>query len=115
MKKYEELLIKVIDRRKAKESCYCNRCKKLIYKRSCIESEELPKNKLWTHYWEVTIGHNDWGNDSCDSIEHFDICSPDCLNKELQLYIQRSDGNNHHNTEYIEIEHTSISCYNKGE
>lgn len=59
MKKDEELIVKVIERKTAKEECYCNHCKKLIYKRSCIESEELPKNKLHVSYWEVTTGHND--------------------------------------------------------
>ena len=109
----ESLPVKVIEQRDAHETCTCNICKKIIYKRSCANSPELPKNLEQTSYWEVTTGHNDWGNDSGDSIEHFDICSPECLNKIMTKYIKRSNSN--FNTEYIEIEHTRTSCYQKGE
>lgn len=30
-------------------------------------------------FYHVTTGHTDWGNDSVDSIEDFDLCSDECL------------------------------------
>ena len=29
-------------------------------------------------YFEVVTSHQDWGNDSCESVEHYDICQ-DCI------------------------------------
>lgn len=37
-------------------------------------------------YYLVTTGHNDWGNDSCDSIQHKDIC-PGCITKFVSDYL----------------------------
>ena len=37
-------------------------------------------------YWEVTTHHNDWGNDSCESYEHFDVCSIECLKSKFNEY-----------------------------
>lgn len=73
----------------------CDVCGKLI----------LKKNENKTTYcsgkqWKLTTGHNDWGNDSCDSIEYKDICSAECLEKELQKYVQRGG------TAYFEVK-----CY----
>ena len=53
-------------------------------------------------YWEVTTGHHDWGNDSCESIEYFDICSEACLKKKFDEYIKES-GANDDNTMYFEV------------
>ena len=49
--------------------------------------------------YEVTIGHNDWGNDSCDSVDYRDICSDECLKKEFDLYLTSK-----YHTKYINIE-----------
>ena len=46
----------------------CDICNKVIPVSKGIESK----------YFEVTTGHHEWGNDSCESIEHHDIC-PDCM------------------------------------
>lgn len=59
--------------------------------------EERPK------YFDVTTGHHDWGNDSCDSIEHKDICL-DCIVDFVSDYLSNASG-----TEYIEIE--THYCY----
>ena len=37
-------------------------------------------------YWELTTQHNDWGNDSVDSIEYFDLCSENCVRAKLEKY-----------------------------
>ena len=57
-------------------------------------------------YYEVTTHHNDWGNDSVDSYEHFDACSPGCACKLWERYIRESAGMN---TMCIEVEH--INCW----
>ena len=58
-------------------------------------------------YWEVTTHHNDWGNDSIDSYEAFDICSVECLKSKFDEYCDNS--NSQYNTWQIEVEHTRRS------
>ena len=53
-------------------------------------------------YWELTTGHHDWGNDSCESIQCFDICSEACLRKKFDEYIKESSANDD-NTMYFEV------------
>jgi hypothetical protein len=37
------------------------------------------KGKYAPDEWHnIEQHHNDWGNDSCDSYEYFDVCSPKC-------------------------------------
>ena len=58
-------------------------------------------------YYEVKTHHNDWGNDSVDSYEYFDACSPDCAYKLWEEYIRDSAGAR--NTKCIEVKH--INCW----
>jgi hypothetical protein len=39
--------------------------------------------------YDVTTGHHDWGNDSVDSVETFDICSDGCLQKKFEEYLAK--------------------------
>ncbi len=39
-------------------------------------------------YWNLTTQHSDWGNDSCDSISCFDLCSKECVQKKLDEYFE---------------------------
>lgn len=32
-------------------------------------------------YFDITTGHYEWGNDSCESIESFQACCPECLKR----------------------------------
>lgn len=50
-------------------------------------------------YFDVTTGHNDWGNDSCESRESQDIC-PDCITKFVTEYLRNAVGT----SRYIEIQ-----------
>ena len=59
--------------------------------------------EITDHHWHILTGHHDWGNDSCDSIETFDVCSEYCLYELFDNYTKES--NNDMNTQYIEIEH----------
>ena len=82
--------------------CYCDRCKKMIWKRKCDGKFWEVRDKVSVRWYEVTTGHHDWGNDSCESIEHKTIC-PNCLTETYANYVERA--NNGKNTEYIEIKH----------
>ena len=59
-------------------------------------------------YYNVTTGHRDWGHDSCDSIEHYDIC-PRCINKFVADYLGNENSGL---SAYIEIE-TKHVCYDE--
>lgn len=85
--KAEEVVYKT---RRLVEGVECDICKKFIPAHNWKD----PKSK----YFKVTTGHNDWGNDSFESIEHYDIY-PDCINKFMTDYISNTNG-----TEYVEIE-----------
>lgn len=72
---------------------YSDEVKAVVYKKKrMIEGVKcdvcdriIPPYKNWilneaSRYFVVMTGHNDWGNDSCDSIECQDIC-PGCIDK----------------------------------
>ena len=106
----ESLIIKKIERLPGIETCRCNICGRLIYRRSLQKSDELPKNNELYSFWEVMTGHNDWGNDSGDSIEHYEVCSTTCLQRLFDIYkIESSE--DQRNSQYIEIKHHHIYGY----
>lgn len=64
---------------------------------------DVCRKKIETNsYWELTTHHNDWGNDSNESYEYFDVCSKECLRKKFEEYIEQSD--NDYNTMFFEVE-----------
>lgn len=81
MKYYGKSKIKKIEERQV-EYLRCDKC----------------KSKIIDNYYDVTTGHYDWGNDSIDSIEHFEICEK-CIVEFTKKYLKDADG-----TEYIDIE-----------
>ena len=89
-KEYKVMTHTVTENVLVKETRICNVCNK-----------EIEKGKA---YWVLTTHHYDWGNDSCDSYEQFDICSKECLRKEFEEYLEDSD--NEDNTMCFEIERT---------
>lgn len=88
-REYEVKTHTVTERVCVKETTHCDVCDREI--------------NIHKGYWTLTTGHHDWGNDSCESIEHFDICSDACLRKKFDEYVSDSDLNNH-NTMYFEVE-----------
>ena len=88
-KHYETITHEVTESICIGETTYCDICGK-----------EIDVNK---GYWEVTTGHHDWGRDSIDSIETFDVCSQHCLWSKFIEYLARS-GKDDENTEYFEVE-----------
>lgn len=86
---YEVMTHEVTERVLVGKTLCCDICKKEIAKRK--------------GYWTLVTGHNDWGNDSCESVEHFDVCSQICLMNKFAEYIDESDKDNN-NTMYFEVE-----------
>lgn len=91
-REYEVKTHTVTERVCIKETMHCDVCHNVI-------DDNGP-------YWELTTGHYDWGNDSCDSIEHFDICSEACLRAKFDEYARES-GASEYNTMYFEVEKIS--------
>ena len=90
-REYEVKTHTVTERVCGKETMHCDVCNGVI-----------DGNKA---YWELTTGHHDWGNDSCESIEHFDVCSESCLMKKFSEYVKES-GSDHYNTMYFKVNKT---------
>ena len=57
-----------------------------------------PGHVYGSKYFRVITGHNDWGNDSCESIRDFDIC-PNCISDFITKYVREGRG-----TEYLRME-----------
>lgn len=53
-------------------------------------------------YYHIVTGHNDWGNDSCESVESRDACCDECLSIFTQEWLKNEDVIRS-NTAYIEI------------
>ena len=90
----EEVVYRV---RQKVEAVECDICKRRI--------EPTLYRKLESQYFEVITGHNDWGNDSCESRQHFDIC-PACIGDFITKYAKEARG-----SEYIEVETTYVSAH----
>ena len=88
-REYEVKTHTVTEKVCVKETMYCDVCNGVIYDKGS--------------YWELTTGHHDWGNDSIDSIEDFDVCSEVCLREKFDEYIRESTKNNW-NTQYFKVE-----------
>ena len=84
----------------------CDVCWKEIPKSECVYGREHP-------FFSITTHHNDWGNDSIDSYEHFHACSVECATKFTQKYL--SDCFDGINTCAIEIEHKNGWGYGRDE
>lgn len=82
--------------------------KKIVYKtvrriegiKCDICGEIIPPRKRNDEsvYFRAEIGHFDWGNDSVDSIENFDICR-DCICEFITNYLKTDK----YNTSYINV------------
>ncbi len=58
----------------------CDICKKKV------EGKERPKD--WHHFEHH---HEQWGNDSGDSYDWFDVCSPKCYFAQLEKSLKEMD------------------------
>lgn len=88
----------VYETTRALEGIRCDVCKKII-----------PINRIRKHesmYYEVMTGHNDWGNDSYESIRWQDIC-PNCISGFMCDYVEKTA----YNSAYLEVNRRY--CYPK--
>lgn len=56
-----------------------------------------------TPYFDITTGHRDWGNDSCDSVTYTEACCTECLLKLFTNWLN-DEFFTHSNTAYIHID-----------
>jgi len=94
MKIFGKTAEEVVRKKRKVEAIECDICSRIIQADGDYRTVEKRR------YFRVTTGHHDWGNDSCESIEHRDIC-PECINKFVAEYLGESDGRD---TKYIDIE-----------
>lgn len=71
MKKYETKEVTITKTVEKVIGIVCDECK-----------NDIPNKE----YFEVTTSHNQWGNDSIDSVNELDICSLNCLTKNMNEY-----------------------------
>lgn len=63
----------------------------------CIEGDFVCDNcgkhfditKQTGTYYSVFSGHNDWGNDSSDSIDELDACCDECLTALVNKWLEK--------------------------
>ena len=108
MKKIDYKEIQVTQKTAVCEYLICDKCGRVIYKK--LENNKVPYNKrVFVDWYTITTGHNDWGNDSDESIEYHDIC-PKCICDVFTEYVKRSHTEcGGFNTEYLNVDHDSGS------
>lgn len=79
------------------KTCVCDICNKVVWKKNLLPDAKHNYSNT-VGYYEITIGHHDWGNDSVDSIEHHQVCEK-CLNSFVADYFGKASG-----TEYMDIQ-----------
>ena len=78
----EKTITKIVETKKnITEQIICDVCRKVI------ADTEKPRAK----YWRLMTCHGDWGNDSCESITYFDLCSAYCIEKKLEDYFENCE------------------------
>ena len=70
------------------EIIICDCCKKVIFDRDNIDQFIHDRLLNSIKYYVVNTGHDDWGRDSGDSFEEFDLCSDECLRKKLDEFLK---------------------------
>lgn len=51
-------------------------------------------------YWKLNTYHYDWGNDSIDSNEFYDLCSENCVRAKIEGYFKECK---HSLTQHFEL------------
>ena len=49
-----------------------------------VKTDEVSLPDTWH---ELTHSHSAWGNDSCDSVENFHVCSPICYVEQVKISV----------------------------
>lgn len=98
MKRYDETIVTQYFKRETRRLTHvvCDICGKEIKAGKGYRNESAA-------YIDVHTWHNDWGNDSCDSHKHRELCK-ECATKFVGHYIMAS-----HGTEELELSVEYIS------
>lgn len=75
----------------------CDKCGKVIID---FVNGDNSHNKKDACYFQLTTGHNDWGNDSPDSVDCKELCCETCVTNALADYFEDSKGSD---TAYFEL------------
>lgn len=73
---------------------------------ACGKNIDIFKTKQRSFY-HIESGHNEWGNDSIDSIEDLDACCDECLITLVNKWMKKWPES--YNTAYINIKRKRIS------
>ena len=86
---------------------------KVTVEREIIKGIECDvcKRKIVGKYWKLSTHHYDWGNDSIESYEDFDLCSPECISVMLNKYYERCKRSD---TQAFELEQASMREVDNG-
>ena len=93
-----EVVEEIVQRKRMITGVKCDICGKIVPIKKGNDSR----------YFRVT-GHNDWGNDSCESVEGKDIC-PECIADFTSKYLQNVQG-----SDYINIDTNYAAGYMRTE
>ena len=52
---------------------------------------DICEREITGHHWHILTGHNDWGNDSCETHLNRDLCK-ECAAKFVADYIMNASG-----------------------
>lgn len=102
MRTYKYETFTVTEERKSQEICTCDVCGTVIFRKSLKPGigRSIPVD-----YWHIDTWHTDWGNDSCDSAECYDVCSEKCLKEKFTEYLSITNGKR--SSQCFNIEHKS--------
>lgn len=65
-------------------------------------------NNIPKEWHGFSIHHNHWGNDSQDSYEYFDVCSPECYKSKFKECVEAFDGFTDGEIDGFEIQFATI-------
>ena len=99
----EDVVEKIYRKKRKVTGIRCDKCGEII---PVYNHRECDKSI----YYRVMTGHRDWGNDSCESIEHFDIC-PKCINAFTTEYLNNTE----YDSAYIEIKRGHVVASDRWE
>lgn len=67
--------------------------KSVTVARKCDVCGNIHKGKYTPNEWHTfSHNHNEWGNDSCDSYEYHEVCSPECYLTKFKECIEDLKG-----------------------
>ena len=66
--------------------------------------KEVNESRFPDEWHQFTSGHNEWGNDSYESIEQHDVCSPKCYVEKLTKVVGEMEDINDGEVDDMEVQ-----------